>query len=274
MFEPTANGREHSIREAVFSLVLTGYPQPEQMRAFLETAREAHGNELPAVVEFQSSPMLPLGVIPVQFGLSPGVSLSTFARDGNLGWRLLAQDNQIVVNCLDYEGWEHVWPKVKRYLATGIGALVGPTSAIAGASLQYLNAFQWKGQSDSFPDPASLLRRGAPCIPADFWDKRSSEWHLQQGWFSPAPDGGRILSREHLASTIETGPEAAKKGQPTIIVDLMSRHDLYRPVANPGELTEVALDTLYSHMRVLVRQTLRNYLNDETLERIKAIPLQ
>jgi len=269
MYEPADTRHGHAIREAVFLVVLSAPPSGEQIRAFLEFGKKELAAELPAAEEYQIGIPMTAGPgrpdISMTFGA--GASLQAFKQDGTLAWRLMVQQNQVVVNCLDYERWETVWPRAKGYLQRACTFFVDEEHQIGGASLQYINAFHWM-RPEVLPDLTSLLRVDSDRIPRAFWAHRSKEWHLHQGWFDEVgePEKGRILSREHLTSQTE------QKAGLTVLVDLLARYDFSVRFTSAVEFFEERSDPVFDDCmrRLVLRPSLRNYLNNAVLDRIGA----
>jgi uncharacterized protein (TIGR04255 family) len=269
MFEPTDQRHGHAIREAVFALFMARPPGAEQLQRFIEIGKTL--KELPAMqlLQFAQFPFLP-GAAP-DFGVASGLggaSFQSFKPDGTLSWRLLVQQNQVTVNCLDYESWEVVWPRAKDYLCRTVDLFADDGNLISSGHLQYINAFHWRGGNETVPDFADLLNTDSDRIPQSFWQRSSREWHLQQGWFEnvSVPSAGRALHREHLASQVELNTGL------TVMVDIMDRHDFKDPLS-VGDFINLKIDDVFSHMRRRLRSALRSYLNEKVCTEIGAVAL-
>jgi uncharacterized protein (TIGR04255 family) len=269
MFEPTDQRHAHAIREAVFALFLARPPGAEDLQRFIEFGKTL--KELPAMqlLQFAQFPVLPGGAPGpgVASGLA-GVAFQSFKPDGTLSWRLLVQQNQVTVNCLDYESWEAVWPRAKDYLHRTVDLFADEGNLVSNGHLQYINAFHWRDGNETIPDFAELLNTESDRIPRSFWQRSSREWHLQQGWFEDVslPLPGRVLHRENLASQDELNTGL------TVMVDIMDRHDFKDPVA-VGDFVNVQIDSVFGHMRRRLRSSLRSYVNDKVCAEIGAVPL-
>jgi uncharacterized protein (TIGR04255 family) len=270
MFTPV-DPRGHAIREAVFSLALSAPVNPGQVKALVDFGRANWKVHLPRIEEIQFSPPIPFPLpagVPANFSLNfgSGVQFQSFKIDGSLAWRLLVQENTIAVNCLDYDGWASVWPRVQGYLEQACGIVLTDKRRIASATLQYINGFVWDGvEPINFE---ALLKQNSTRVPENFLQHQSKEWHLHQGWFESReqPVQGRILSREHLSSQWE-GPQLS------VVIDLTSRYDFgaqFSPAAFFPELS----NTIFQDMRRSVRTALRTYVVDPVLEQIGAEALQ
>jgi uncharacterized protein (TIGR04255 family) len=200
MFRHYDQEHGHAIREAVFSLQLAAPLGAKKIQELVAAGREAWKAELPSVEEFQGGPIIAgPGASKFAFQITQGASFQSFKRDGTLAWRLVAQDNAITVNCLEYTGWPKVWPIARDYLFGAAKVLVSEKNPIAGATLQYLNSFSWDGPAER-ADPRTLLRPNATPIPNAFWERSGAEWHLHQGWFEQLRETHRWTSATQRAS--------------------------------------------------------------------------
>ena len=269
MYEPIETGRRHAIREALFGLVLSQSPSPEQVQRFVQFGKVHLKAELPGFEEITGASPIQFGAVqlPIAFPFGGVVSFQAFQPDGSLRWRLHLTQNQLVVNCIDYELWDSVWPKAREWLRQAAEHLVGGSTTVTGATLQYINGFFWNDPATE-PHLRSLFREKSDNIPATFWSHPSREWHLHQGWFTDLTDPvpGRILTRDHLSS-------ALMEEIPTVTVDLMRRYDFIEKFAGSKALFDDVADPVFAKMRTLVRGSLRNYIDDPMLDRIGAGPL-
>ena len=69
---------------------------------------------------------------------------------------------------------------------------------LSNGHLQYINAFHWRGDSETVPNFANILNTGSDRIPRSFWQRSSREWHLHQGWFEDV--SSPLSGRANLAS--------------------------------------------------------------------------
>ncbi len=265
MFEPTDQRHKHAIREAVFAVLLAQPLTPDQLQRFIafgKTLTELPSNQFLQQL-FPLPPAFPLEAVS---GFA-GSAFQSFKPDGTLSWRLLVQQNQITVNCLDYESWEAVWPRAKSYLTRTLDLFAGDVNVVVNIQLQYINAFHWRGDDQLVPDFGTLLNRRSERIPAAFWERSSREWHVHQGWFEESTSllPGKILRREHLTSQLEQNIGL------TVMVDLMDRNDLRDPM--PVGTLSNSLDDIFQSMRRRLRASLRDYLNEKVCIEIGAVPL-
>lgn len=273
MFVPFDVHRKHAIREAIFGLQLASAPKPEDVKRFVDLGKKNWQSDLPSHGDFQLTPLLPFPPpANIAVGLTSGASFQAFKKDGSLSWRVLVQDKVLVVNCLEYEGWQTVWPRACEYLSVASAALLSSGNSIAGATLQYINGFPWDASANQY-DVTSLLRADADLIPAAFWKNRGAEWHLHQGWYDSVqePLPGRILNRDHLTSQIE---EVQGKRTPTVLLDLLRRYDFTVRDSSSKNFFNQRATAVFKSMRILVRRALRAYLRDDILEQIQAVALE
>ncbi|MCY4208871.1 MAG: hypothetical protein OXD29_13110 [Roseovarius sp.] len=92
--------------------------------------------------------------------------------------------------------------------------------SIAGASLQYIDVFDWTSDPNEY-DVFQLLDVESEYVPKSV-GMYGSVWHLHQGWFDPInnPVSGRILKKAHF-DAIST----SESGQPTVKLDTLLRAD-------------------------------------------------
>jgi uncharacterized protein (TIGR04255 family) len=262
----------------VFGLQLAGVHKPAALQELLAFGQKLWKASLPAIEQFQlgapiQAPAALARLRPgVALQVTNGVSFQSFKPDGTLAWRLLVQENLIAINCLDYNGWENVWPRAREYLSQASNILVSDKNAISGATLQYINSFNWEGALEKV-DAQSIFRRDAPPVPAGFWDRRSPEWHLHQGWFEEMgkPIVGRILHREQLAGRYE---QVRGQRVSVVLVDLLNRYDFKVRDSSGQVFFDQHAEPAFHHMRVLLRRALRTYLTDVMLEEIGARSLE
>jgi uncharacterized protein (TIGR04255 family) len=263
MFEPTDKAHKHAIREAVFGATLAQPLTSEQLQRFSE-----FGSTLSELPSKQEPQVLSFPIVPGMIASIGATSFQAFKADGTLSWRLLVQQNQIAVNCLDYNGWDDVWPRARDYIRRTLDLLSADETVVKEFLLQYINAFHWRGDASVAPDFTTLLKRDSDRIPNAFWHRSSMEWHLHQGWFeevtSPLP--GKVLVRDHLTSQREPNTGL------TVTVDILDRNDLQNPMPI-GELSSEKLDVFFDAKRRRLRHSLRTYLNEKVCEEIGAVAL-
>jgi uncharacterized protein (TIGR04255 family) len=275
MFEETDTGHRHAIREAVFAIVFSEALPPTSVQKAVQELRESWKPELPKIQEFQLAPAaMPLGPgLPnVSLSFGAAAAFEAYKVDGSLSWRVLIQGNLAAVNCLDYNGWLHVWPRARRYLSELLPLLVSARCAVAGCQLQYINAFHWRNALQDY-DLTLLLRDDTDRVPPRLLSEvKGPLWHFHQGWFDAADEmaHGRVLSREHL-----TGQEEVERGA-TVLIDLSKRHDFSAQFGEADALfgPEGVGEQIFSKLRFAIRSSLRAYLRDDILDRIGAFDLR
>lgn len=271
MFRPIENGRPHAIKEAVFAVRLSRPLDTEQVSAITDLGKARWSSALPQINEIQLG--LPVNIPGVAIpGIPTGtaVAFQSIKKNGELWWRVLAFQDQIIVNCLDYEGWEVVWPIARDYLARSVETVGGAETGVSGITLQYINAFEWSG--DRPTNKEALFRKSTARVPPHFWDRVSDEWHLHQGWFDEVefPISGRVLSREHLTAQVDS------RGNVSVTLDLLKKHDFFQALPDVKAFIAPAgsMDVAFASARRLIRTALREYLTDEILDMIRAVSLE
>ena len=94
----------------------------------------------------------------------PPLDFSRHKSDGTLDWRLRIQDGNIVVNCLTYTRWPHVWNQA-RTLFAAVSEVLPRTTMVESVSLQYINIFAWNGAPEDH-DARGLLDERSSRVPA------------------------------------------------------------------------------------------------------------
>ncbi len=254
-------GERHAIAEVVFALQVSPAITGDDRRN-LENARGQWEGFLPGIAE---STMLAVGVSnPGEQPPPPPVPPLDFVRhksDGGLDWRLHILDGNIVVNCLTYTRWPHIW-KQARGLFAAVSGVLPETTLVESVYLQYINIFSWSGTTENY-DSRALLDEQSPSVPASVLD-RGPHWHLHQGWFSPltAPLAGRILERMHIdAFDDPTGRHVVK-------FENLHRFDFDRDGGVPFlreafSTATTAMDASFDHLHGRARKSLGAYLTPD-----------
>lgn len=276
MYKPLDNGHCHAVREATFTVFFRFTLTPDVTRKIVQYGRE-HWPELPRVEDIPAG--MPVG-LPVDaaagpaFALMSSASFMSFKPDGSVRWRVQAAQNSIMVNCLDYTGWDDVAGRAFAYLNQCLAQMNDRQYQPMAAQIQYLNGFNWQGEIEQ-ADAGTILRRNCPLIPEAFWGHMpSAEWHLNQGYFSETPieEPGRILHHQNVFAQIEASPtnRVAALG-----IDLTHRFDLRRFRSGQGALEPGGyLIPVFDTLRRIARADLRLYLKDEILASIRAEALE
>ena len=188
-------GERHAIAEIVFDVHVDPAINPEGRRKL----KDAHDDwrvllpklaELPDSVPSVSAPPTPLAV--------PAITPLKFLRfkaDGSVDWRLLIRDGNIVVNCLSYTRWAHIWRQARSLFSSVSQVLPDPTH-IKSISLQYINLFHWDGVNEEY-DVRSLISDESPYIPDCVVDL-GPIWHVHQGWYIPTTNTTEKSILEHM----------------------------------------------------------------------------
>lgn len=193
-----------------------------------------------------------------------GVTFDRVKPDGNLEWRLRADEGSIYVNCLNYEGWDAVWPQARDYLREASEVVAHPENEVRGLVLQYVDVFEWVEEPDLYRVDA-LLDRESPFIPASLWEKEQL-WHLHQGWYRSdnLPASGRLLERIHLDAVIDD------EGKPTVRMDTFLSLEL-NPLVNWKSLfvdDQPEAERIFNDLHDLAKDLVRAHINEEMAERI------
>jgi len=254
----------HAIQEVIFVLLFSRNFKKQEVSA-LEAAHDLWRDDLP---RFRKPHMFA-----VHFGNEPptqepiaGCMFDKYKPDGSLAWRLQANEDSLVVNCLDYTRWNDVWGSAKRFLDSATKALEAEGLFIRSVGLQYIDLFLWDGDANDY-DSSELLKADSDFIPASIRNK-GPFWHLHQGWFQECdePLTGRLLERMHLDSADDTA-----KGELFVRCDNTLRIDLFTPI-DPNEFFDQQdgfSDSVYDFLHEKNKHVMRNYLNEETVKNIR-----
>ena len=249
---------QHAIAEVIFALqVSPGITHAD--RGKLKSAHAKWQAQLPAL---RDQPTVALHVFshgeqppppPV-----PPLDFVRYKSDGNIDWRLHIQDDRIIVNCLAYTRWQHIWTQA-RVLFAHVSEILEEATGIASASLQYVNVFSWNGPTEAY-DSRLLLNEHSPCVP-DSVLVHGPLWHLHQGWFSPIADpaGGRILDRMHIDAI------ADQHGLHLVKFENLLRFDFDgdsadRQVKPAFSTPPTLIDNSFDRLHDFAKQSLGNYL--------------
>ncbi|WP_139802741.1 TIGR04255 family protein, partial [Aurantimonas sp. 22II-16-19i] len=199
MFVPISD--HHAIQEVVFALTFKRqFPLGllEQLTSIhKEIKRELPRMERPQVFQFAigGGP-----VAPPQQAPSP-VSFEAYKRDGSLDWRMMADGNTLVVNCLTYTNWADVSKRSLSLIHNACNVIMQQgTNDISHIALQYVDVFKWGLKSEDY-DISLLLDSNSENIPKSlFRNVDGPLWHHHQGWFRPFAGSmeGNLLQRTHL----------------------------------------------------------------------------
>lgn len=261
-FEP--QGLNHAIIEAVFGFQLARNFNQGEVDALIVAHDKVFKNDLPRVNRTQ---VLFLGAMPANVQITPpvaGVAFDAIKKDGGLEWRLRAEDNSLLVNCLDYSRWSQVWPKAREYLRAASDILLATDNTIAGVLLQYIDVFCWDGPLANY-NVAELLDANGAHVPKSVLGCEPL-WHLHQGWYRtdnlPAP--GRLLERVHLDAVLD------EKGIPVVKVDTYMMLELagqQNNVATFGGGAPMA-DRVFDDLHKANKSLLKSFLTSDMAKKI------
>ena len=252
----------HAIAEVIFVLQISPAITAD-VRANLKRGHEKWSALLPSVVEPTT---LEFSVTkPGENPPPPRIPPLQFVRhrsNGDVEWRLHVQDGDIVINCLVYTRWRHIWGQA-RGLLTEVAMILPGDTTISSVSLQYTNVFFWSGATKDY-DVRELLNADGSRVPAAVLD-RGPYWHLHQGWFSPpdGPDGlytKRVLDRMHIDAIDD--PD----GRYTVKLENLHRLDFneHSPLGFRNAITtpreSAAIDSRFEFLHDRTKESLGDYL--------------
>lgn len=269
-FQP--KGGDHAITEVVFGILLARSFAPADIEALI-AAHDRWRDELPKlnrgnIIEIALGDQEPDDK-PREDAIRPQipqltVSFDRIKPDGNIAWRLRANPSGLFVNCLVYDRWSEVWPKVASFLKAAYEVAAGSDNAIRTIALQYIDVFEWLAPLEDYRIDA-LLNRDSPHVPKALWDK-SYLWHLHEGWYrsDDLPVPGRLLERIHLDAVVDNN------GRPTVRMDTALNLEIATEehISDPfGEFSAVT-DRLFNNLHGLNKGLVRAYITEDMAERI------
>jgi uncharacterized protein (TIGR04255 family) len=254
-------GERHAVAEVVFVVQIT--PAITQAdRASLKNEHARWETHLPRLVE---PPTVALhvsssGEQPPPPPIQP-LEFVRYKADGKVDWRLHIDAETIVVNCLAYTRWQHIWTHA-RALFAHVSDVLPETAVIASASLQYINLFSWNGPTEDY-DSRVLLNEQSPCVPPSVFG-RGPLWHLHQGWFSPIvePLAGRMLDRMHIDAIPDQHGGHLVKFENLLRFDF-DGDSAVRRLRAAFSIAPTLIDTTFERLHALARESLGNYLTTD-----------
>jgi uncharacterized protein (TIGR04255 family) len=186
--------KEHAVQEVIFSLQLKEQLAGDSIHR-LFSLKEALKDEFPHAEElrqlmFQVNPLQQSANV-LGGSMPAGIALkNTQIGSNTFTWSIHAEQNLLVVTCLDYKGWIKTWPKAKAYLET-LAEQVIEANSIRAVNLQYTNIFLAK-KSDPY-NLKDVFNDKSPYL-AENIKKAGSLWHQFQGWL----EDGAIINHKYL----------------------------------------------------------------------------
>ncbi len=258
----------HAIREVVFAVFWQAIP-PSLFRAVGGNLLVPWREHAPKRTEIRA--LIPEG-IPSFASLAgtpvEGLNFEGFKRDGSLSWRIALQSDGIFVNCLEYQGWEQVWPLVREWFGWILAADPDVNVHSNGFGLQYINEFRWHGSVERCT--ASQFLKFGDEVPRALLEYPDPRWHLHHGRFDAGsgPYTGETLRRIHIDST-RTGWPDGTQGAATV-VDVFTR-TFFMPSVPVRE--DFGVDgkahELFESLHNLIKDRLSEYVRDDILARVK-----
>lgn len=262
-FEP--KGPNHAIIEAVLGFQLARNFTSGEIDALVAAHDKVFKDDLPRVNRTQ---VLFLGAMPANVQIAPpvaGVAFDAIRRDGSLEWRLRAEDNSLLVNCLDYGRWSDVWPKAREYLRAASEVLLATDNAVAGVLLQYIDVFRWEGSVADY-DVAELLDAKSTHVPKSVFECEAF-WHLHQGWYRTdnLPTPGRLLERVHLDAVLDENGTPIVRVDTYMMMELAAQQNNLATFGGGAPMADKVFDDLHKENKTL----LKSFLTQDMAKKIK-----
>lgn len=198
------------------------------------------------------------------------VRFSRIKPDGSASWILRADLNEVFVNCLDYTGWDTVWPKAHSYLET-IAAPMNDVPVI-GIRCQFLDQFVFDGKFGQ-STPKELFNENSIYLTAQA-AQSAPYWHVHQGWFDESPlkeIRSRVLHQINIDSLPHNGRDVTNISHVMtlqILVDDLPYSALFSEELEGQSVIEIAMQHLHSYNK----RVLGDLLLPEMCERIALNP--
>ena len=255
--------------EATLAALFKLRTENEKVRTFLPAVKNLPGLRMTVTGDNQGSAPKIADLAPIQAHL---FDLSRMKPDGSIEWSIGVRPDFVTCNCGNYKGWKAVKPVALELLqpfadrATELGA------SIKAIGIQYLDVFRWRKGGRDFV--FEVLSKDSKWLPKNITEWPSI-WHVNQGWFSPGPDGLRVLNVLNIELVEETDVLALKvQGTHSIqVTHYTTRNQAYVP---PLEGAQIVADLLASYAETLHienKRTLLQLLTEPMRVRIGLKPL-
>jgi uncharacterized protein (TIGR04255 family) len=261
----------HSINEVAFVISFAQVLSEDNLRRLKELEPQ-YTNDLPKVEEIQASGFQISSengqMEPLPNRLA-SVSFKKFNDKGELKWALRAEQNILVVNCLDYSGgWKDVWPRVLSYLSIAIPTIISAENSIVSLGLQYIDKFIYEGDFDLYQSDA-IFNLDSIYLNAQI-NASGPLWHLNQGWFSEVPSLPLIRTLNKLNITA-----ALADKEHITTIEHNANMQFRNPFSNKKSLFDdkiagdIAFKYYFDHLHLANKKVLSQLLNDERIKDIK-----
>jgi uncharacterized protein (TIGR04255 family) len=208
--------------------------------------------------------------VPTALDFAPnGVEYQGFNAKGERIWRIAVDPQSIVVNCLQYPGWNTAWPMIRAWFEWIVSQLPSSSFEASGFMLQYINAFPWEGDIKDCR-PSHLLRADSDRIAPLLYTYPDSRWHQNTGRFEQGcdPYEGETLVRVQAAGNRLPGDSSGFKYE--AIVDVLVHAFPGSPVDLKTDLSEEgSIFMLYENLHDLIKCELSSYLDDRLVEAVR-----
>jgi len=252
-----AKSGEHAIVEVVFGFQLARSWHPAEIEKLAQN-HDRWKAELPRLARHEIQQIMIGEGAPQAITLpgGPGISFERIKPNGDLAWRMRCEGNSIFVNCLEYTRWQDAWATASGYMRAALETVGAEKVSVAGALLQYIDAFDWTADPKDY-DVFQLLEVESDYVPRAAGGYGLA-WHLHQGWFVPVSDPlpGRILQKVHFDALPKS-----ETGQPTVKLDTLLRSDFDGGISAQTFFEEgSALEGMFIDMHDRNKQLLSSFL--------------
>jgi len=251
--------KEHAVQEVIFSLQLSEKITPASVQKLIEL-KEILKNDLPKqeelrLLSFQFSTSQPVSDFPLKTpeDVLAGIILKHTNENEIPDWTVRAEQNMIIVNCLDYKGWEKNWPKALTYLET-LAEQVINENPIKAINLQYTNIFE-SSLKENY-NLNEIFSETSPYLTENI-KKGGHLWHLFQGWLEDdAILKSKCLNNLNLATSI-------KNQELITTVTILRQAQIEDPLQGLSKL-----DFIMNQLHIDLKKVLTTVLASKMAERI------
>lgn len=191
-----------------------------------------------------------------------GVVFRAVASPDPSPWMLRAENNRIIVNCLEYTRWEEIWGRTKGYLQLTLDVVARqPSMQVNAVVLQYIDRFV-RDNTDGY-SAGEVFNQNSSFLTKQIF--RSSElWHLHHGHFDMLEKYGKTLDVLNIGTLVDISGH-------TTTIDHMQQLVLQdAPLAVTDVLGKI--DDIMCRLHTRNKQILLDLLNTQMLDRINLRP--
>ncbi|QGZ62120.1 TIGR04255 family protein [Paraburkholderia acidisoli] len=262
-------GGNHAIQNVAFVLE---WPVP-LTESNIATAKEIHQRHLlkafpraetPQIITFNFQAGIGAPPQPPQAGIGLMLTRPRGTAAGNnvaASIQITQQNCVIVVN--EYTRWATIWADVSHWLRLLLPAIQKDGNPLTGATLQYTDAFEWRGNPREFI-PKVLFSADSTFVPKNALSSLGL-WHSHHGFFVEVDpsDGYQLL--ENVNVNVHEHPESRQRA----VVVMTSHKATFSEGIWGSDKAVDALDPLMTRLHERNKDILRDMLASDVKKMIK-----